>query len=284
MNICSFSSTDAGCGYYKFEVDKDKVDREQIIRAELHLFQNNSPVASGHHYNIHVYYLLRAKDMESPLQLTFRHVPSVHGWKTFDITPIAESWKQQGWVNYGLKIKLTSKGNEVLPCDGVFTDENEHATDNEASLVVYTHDHDSTFFEELLKKEEKTLSHVTPQQKRRKRNVRVDNVSCHRKSLSIARETLSSNNIALQIPLNFDAGACVGHCGRIEQNEPRSMSYASVVSLHYLRTVGLQAAPSRCCVPISYDTIPLMMFRDTRTQQTILKTNVPVKAKRCGCL
>ena len=277
--------TDADCGYYKFEVDKDKVDREQIVRAELHLFQNNSPVSSGHHYNVHIYYLLRAQDLESPLQLTFRHIPSVHGWKTFDITPIAESWKQQGWVNYGLKVKLTTKGNEVLPCDGVFADQKEHTTDTEPSLVVYTHDHDSKFFEGLLKKEEKTLHHVTAQQQRRKRSkVTIENVACHRKRLNIHRDALSTNNIRLQLPIHFDAGACEGHCGKIDQNQPRSMSYASVVSLHYLHTVGLQNAPSRCCVPISYDVIPAMLFMDTRTQETILKRNVPVKAKQCGCL
>ena len=278
-----FLPTDADCGFYKFEVHKDKVDREQIVRAELHLFQTNSPVSSGH-YHVHVYYLLRAKDMESPLKLTFKHVSSTPGWKTFDITLIAESWKEQGWVNHGLKVKLTTKGNEVLPCDGVFADGNEDTMDTEPSLVIYTNDQDSKFFEGLLKKEEKS----TTQQQRRKRNsnnagIQVNNVGCHRKELIVKREDLSGHNIKLLLPIKFDAGVCVGHCKRLEQNSPHPMSYASVVSLHYLHTVGLDAAPSRCCVPISYDHV-LMMFIDTNTRQRILKKYVPAKVKECGCL
>lgn len=277
--------TDADCGYYKFDVDKDKVDQEQIVRAELHLFQNNSPVASGHHYNVHIYYLLRAKDLESPLHLTFKHITSEHGWKTFDITPIAENWKQQGWVNYGLKIKLTTRADEVLPCDGVFADEKDHTTDTEPSLVVYTHDHNSKFFEELLKKEKKTLHHVTPhKQKRRKRNIIIENVGCHRKSLVISRESLSTEHFRLQYPFDFDAGVCVGHCRKTDDNEPKSMSYASLVSLHYLNTVGIKAAPTRCCVPVSYNVISAMLFTSTRTDDMIIKKNVPAKAKRCGCV
>lgn len=264
-------------------MDKDKVDREQIVRAELRLFQNNSPVALDHYYHVHIYYLLRAKDLESPLQLEFKHVSSATGWKTFDITKIAKKWKQQRWVNHGLKVKLTTKGGEVLPCDGVFADEKEHTVDTEPSLVVYTHDRDSKFFEGLLKKEEKSLSHITTPQ-RRKRRTQVTNVGCHRKKLMIKGQILSSNNIQLLLPHVFDAGACTGHCRRIEQNGPQPMSYASVVSLHYLHTVGLEGAPNRCCVPVSYDHVPLMLFMDRITHQRILKRNVPVIAKQCGCL
>lgn len=286
-----FLPTDADCGFYKFEVHKDKVDREQIVRAELHLFQTSSPLPSGH-YHVHIYYLLRAKDMESPLKLTFKHVSSTPGWKTFDITLIAESWKEQGWVNHGLKVKLTTKGNEVLPCDGVFADgRNEDTMDTEPSLVIYTNDQDSKFFEGLLKKEEKSII----QQPRRKRNsqnagtqvnnagTRVNNVGCHRKELRVKREHLSGHNIKLILPLDFDAGVCEGHCKRLEQYAGHPMSYTSVVSLHYLHTVGLEAAPKRCCVPISYDNV-MMMFMDTNTHQRILKKYVPAKVRECGCL
>ena len=272
--------TDADCGFYKFEVHKDKVDREQIVRAELHLFQTNSPVPSGH-YHVHIYYLLRARDMESPLKLTSKHVSSTPGWKTFDITLIAESWKEQGWVNHGLKIKLTTKDDEVLPCDGVFADE-----DNEPSLVIYTNDQDSKFFEGLLKKEEKSVV----QQPRRKRNsqnadvkVKVNNVGCHRKELIVKRKHLSGHNIQLVLPFEFDAGVCEGHCKRLEQSADHPMSYTSIVSLHYLHTVGLEAAPSRCCVPISYDNV-MMMFRDKNTHQRIFKKYVPARVRECGCL
>lgn len=287
MNICSFSTGTAGCGYYKFEMDKDKVNREEIVRAELRLYQNNTPVGSPSHYHVHVYYLLRAKDLESPLQISFKHVAATPGWKTFDITPIAASWKQQGWVNHGLQVRLT-KGDEHLPCDGVFSNGKEGTIDTEPSLVVYTHDHDSKFFEGLLKKEEKSISRVT-QQRRRKhsREVTISNVGCHRKQLIVTRESVSSGSIHLLLPFQFDAGVCVGHCRRTEQNEPKPMSYASIVSLHYLHTVGINNAPSRCCVPIHYDNIPMMLFVDPVTNQRILKTNVPVKVKKhggCGCL
>ena len=217
-------------------MDKDKVNREEIVRAELRLYQNNTPVGSTGHYHVHIYYLLRAKDLESPLQISFKHVVATPGWKTFDITPIADSWKQRGWVNHGLQVRLT-KGNEHLPCDGVFSDGKEGTMDTEPSLVVYTHDQDSKFFEGLLKKEEKSISRVT--QRQRRKRLTISNVGCHRKELIVTRESVSSGSIKLLIPFKFDAGACVGHCRRIEQNEPKPLSYASVVSLHYLHTVGI---------------------------------------------
>lgn len=265
-------------------MDEDKVDQEQIVRAELHLFQKNFPIPSGHHYHVHIYYLIRAQDMESPLQLTFNHVSSARGWKTFDITQIAESWKQNGWVNYGLTVKLTGKGGEVLPCDGVFADEKEDTMDTEPALVVYTHDHDSKFFEGLLKKEEKLLNHVTTQQRRKRRNTKVENVSCHRKKLIVKKESLSSGNMKLTLPSEFDAGSCEGHCKRIEQSRSGTLSYASVMSLHYLHNGGVEAAPSRCCVPTGYNHIKLMLFVNPITQERILKKNVPVLVRQCGCL
>ena len=259
---------------------KDKVDKEQIVRAELHLLQINSPVPSGH-YRVDIYYILRARDLESPLRITFKHVSSTPGWKTFDITKIAESWKEQGWVNHGLKVKLT-RGSDVLPCDGVFADGREDGMDTEPSLVVYTNDHDSKFFEGLLKKEEKALTR-SQRRKRNFRGTRVSNVGCHRKKLIVKRESLSGHNINLLLPAEFDAGMCEGHCKKLEQNAAHPMSYASVISLHYLHNGGLDAAPSRCCVPISYNYV-MMMFIDTNTRQTILKKYVPAQVRECGCL
>lgn len=272
-------SADVSCGHYKFEVDKDKVDREHIVRAELHIYQALSPVASAAHYHVNIYYLLRAQDLESPLQIAFNNVSSTPGWKIFDITKIAQSWKKQGWVNYGLQVKLTSEDGKTLPCDGVFAD----VEVTEPLLVVYTHDHGSKFFEGLLKQEEKAIQHVT-QQHRRKRSttIKVTNVGCHRKELKIKRAHLSSDKIHLQFPREFDAGACEGHCKKFELN--RQMSYSSVVSLHYMHTIGLQKAPSRCCVPTEFDAVKLMLFYDTTTKQNIFKKNVKVIAKKCGCL
>ena len=272
-----FLSTDADCGFYKFEVHKDKVDREQIVRAELHLLQVNSPVPSGH-YRVDIYYILRAQDLESPLRISFKRVSSTPGWKTFDITRIAESWKEQGWVNHGLKMKLT-KGDDVLSCDGVFADGREDGMDTEPSLVVYTNDQDSKFFEGLLKKEEKALT----QPQRRKRSAggtRVSNVGCHREQLMVKSESLSGRNIQLLLPKQFDAGMCVGHCKKLEKNAAHLMSYASVISLHYLHNGGLDAAPSRCCVPISYNSI-VMLFQ--HTHQIIIK-KLPAQVRECGCL
>ena len=94
----------------------------------------------GDYYEVNGYYLLNNNNkIDSPLKLTFRHTDSSPGWKTFDVTPIVESWKQ-GWVNYGLKVTLT-KGEQLLSCKGVYSSgEQEDMLNTESLLVVFTHD------------------------------------------------------------------------------------------------------------------------------------------------
>jgi len=48
------------------------------------------------------------------------------GWKTFDITPIAESWKQ-GWTNHGLRVTLTN-GKQELSCEGMYSSGDQNNT------------------------------------------------------------------------------------------------------------------------------------------------------------
>ena len=90
----------AGCGYYKF---KASINGEEIIHAELLLLQKIS--IPGDYYEVNIHYLLNNNNIDSPLKLTFKNTDSTPGWKTFDVTPIVENWKQ-GWGNYGLKVTL----------------------------------------------------------------------------------------------------------------------------------------------------------------------------------
>jgi len=53
----------------------------------------------GDYYEVNIYYLLNNNNVDSLLKLTFKHTDSSPGWKTFDVTPIVESWKQ-GWINW----------------------------------------------------------------------------------------------------------------------------------------------------------------------------------------
>ena len=72
--------------------------------------------------------------------LAFKHTDSSPGLKTFDVTPIVESWKQ-GWVNYGLKLH----GEQQLSCEGVYS------SGDQPLLVVFTHDNTNKFLNKIIK-------------------------------------------------------------------------------------------------------------------------------------
>ena len=272
--------TDAMCGHYKFDVRKDKTDGEEIVRAELRLLQKKS-TALGGHYNVDIYYLFNESSHQSPLQFTFKHIDSTPGWKTFDITPIVLSWKQ-GLVNHGLQLRLT-KGKQMLSCEGVFSQGEEDSTNTEPLLIVFTNDHDSTFFKHMLKEDRKSFkSHGTIQPKERKRSAaQVQNVGCHLKEMVVTADSLSAGNMHVLLPNSFDAGVCEGHCTKL-QLSPHT-DHAHILSLHYRNTLNLSAIPSRCCVPTSYKKIN-MIFYDTANDEHIIKQDVPAQATECNCL
>jgi len=271
-------STDATCGFYKFDVHNDG---EAIVRAELRLLQKTSSTLDGH-YNVYIYYLLDENSHESPLQLSFKHIDSTPGWKTFDITPLALNWKQ-GLVNYGLQLKLT-KGEKALSCEGIFSEGEQDPINTEPLLILYANDHESTFFKHVLKEERESLknNHVTNQQQKRKRSApKVQNIACHLKEMKVTADSLSAGSIQVLLPKHFNAGICEGHCKKL-QLSPHT-DHAHILSLHYFNTLDLRAIPSRCCVPTKYKKIH-MIFYDQTSGKTTLKTDVPAQATECKCL
>ena len=269
--------TDAGCGYYKFDIAKASIDGEEIIHAELRLLQKIS--IPGDYYAVNIYYVLNDNNIDSPLKLTFKHTDSSPGWKTFDVTPIVEGWKQ-GWVNYGLKVTLT-KGEQQLSREGVYSSgEQEDILNTEPLLVVFTHDNTNKFLSEVMK--QKKLSDIKHKKEKRQTTISIEtsHVACHLQKMEVNNTAIREGNIHLMIPKLFDVGVCVGHCPRLPVES--LTDYASILSLHYYQTRGHAGAPKRCCVPTNFEAIS-MVFYNELTQESILK-NGPIKAKACSCM
>jgi len=243
----------------------------------LHLLQKIS--IPGDHYDVNIYYLLNDNNTNSPLKLIFKHTDSRPGWKTFDVTPIAKSWKQ-GWVNYGLKVTLT-KGRQQLSCKGVYSSgEQYNILDTEPLLVVFTHHHNKNFFSELLKGKK---VHGTRHEKVKRQSqivTQTSNVACHLRKVEVSNTAISTDNMHLLIPRVFDIGVCVGHCPRLPVKS--LTDYASILSLHYYQTRGHAKVPKRCCVPTDFEDIQMIFYNDL-TKENIL-TSVPAKATTCSCL
>ena len=68
---------DAACGYYKFDVQKGKNNREEIVRAELCLLQKKSATLDGH-YNVDII-LLNESSQQSKSQFNFKNIDSTPG-------------------------------------------------------------------------------------------------------------------------------------------------------------------------------------------------------------
>ncbi|XP_065915453.1 bone morphogenetic protein 4-like [Dysidea avara] len=268
-----------GCGYYKFGIDKASIDGEEIIHAELRLLQMIS--MPGDYYEVNIYYLLNDNNIDSPLKLTFKHTDSSLGWKTFDVTPIVENWKQ-GWANYGLKVTLT-KGEQQLSCEGVYSsEEQEDILNTKPLLVVFTRANTNKFLSELFK--DKGISDIKHKKVRRESNstssIQTSHVSCHLQKMEVSNTAISAGNIHLVVPKFFDVGVCGGHCPRLPVES--LTDYASILSLHYYQTRGHEGAPKRCCVPTNFELIQ-MVFYNELTHETIYK-NVPARATSCGCV
>ena len=272
-----------GCGHYKFHIKKHELDDEDVIRAELHLLQKNSMTLGGH-YNVEIYYLLNKEDLELPSKLSFMHIDSTPGWKTFDITPIVLKWKQ-GLANHGLQIKLTQDGN-MVSCEGAFTEEENSL--EKPSLVVFTHDHSTEF---------PKASHAATQQKRRRRHSdtsvttntsakAVKNVECHLAEMVVQAESLKFGSMHALLPNHFNAGKCDGHCTKFDSKSLQVngiTSHADILSIHYHNTVGIQEAPSRCCKATSFNIVPMVFYDEVATEK-LIKVNIPAQATECSCL
>ena len=270
--------TDASCGYYKFDVRGDTIDGE-LIRAELHLLQKKSTTLGGH-YNVDIYYLFNESSHQSPLQFTFKHIDSTPGWKTFDITPIVLSWKL-GSVNHGLQLRLT-KGEQILSCEGVFSQGEGDPMNTKPLLIVFANDHDSSFFKRMLKENRKSMkkSHVKIQPQEINRIARnTVNSGCHRAALTVTKTQLSTEDVQVVLPHSFDAGVCDGHCTKLKVSYDNP-DYRHILSLYYRNTLSLSDTPSRCCVPISYNKISMLFFRNGQYTQK----RVPALLKSCVCM
>ena len=232
------------------------------------------------HYNVDIYYLLNETSQQSPVKLTFKHIDSTPGWKTFDITPIVLSWKL-GLVNHGLQITLT-KGKQVLPCEGVFSQGEQDPMNTEPLLIVFANDYDSMFFKRMLKEKRNSLkrSVTTPPQESDRSARSSQNVGCHLTELWVTSATMSTSAVRVLRPNNFNAGACVGHCTKL-QLSPSNPDHSHILSLHYRNTMDLSDIPSRCCVPNSYRTTDMVFYENS---VITTKYDVPAIATGCDCL
>jgi len=267
----------SSCGFYKFDMKKREVEGEEIIRAELRLLQKAT--LQTNHYDVNIYYILRERDLESPLKLTFKHIDATPGWKTFDITPIAQGWKQ-GWVNHGIQIKL-SAGDHHLSCSGVFY-KGEDEKDTEPLLVVFIHDNDSKFLEGLLKESKHSTTTQLPQRHRRQL-IKVSHKSCQNESFFVHPTALSKGHMNLVYPnIPFDIGKCTGHCTRVQIKETAAATnHARMVLAQYIYS-GEQAE-KRCCVPLEYEPIT-MLFYNNKSKEYMWSTYKTAKVTKCGCL
>ena len=258
----------------------------ELVRAELHLLQQKSAIL-GDHYNVDIYYLLNESSHQSLLQLSFTHIDSIPGWKKFDITPMVLSWKS-GSVNNGLEIRLT-RGKQILACEGVFSQGEQDPINTEPLLIAYTKDRDSMLFKHMLRErmlKEKMKSpkkgHVEIQSQERNRRQNVENVGCHLATLTVTRDSISTDDMRVLIPWQFNAGVCMGHCKKL-QKSPDNPDHAHILSLHYEYTSdSLSDIPSRCCVPVSYRNVKLYI-RETGKSDLTVKI-IPGIATECGCL
>lgn len=216
---------------------------------------------------------------DSPLKLTFKHTHSSPGWKKFDVTPIAKSWKQ-GWVNYGLKVTLTN-GEQQLSCEGVYSSgEQNNVLDTEPFLVVFTHHHNNNFFSKLFKG--KKFHNVKHEKVKRQNQIptQTSKVACHLQKVEVSSTAISADHMHLLIPRVFDVGVCVGHCPRLPVES--LTDYASILSLHYYNTRGHDEIPKRCCVPTDFEDIQMLFYNELIQENIFI--SVPATATTCNCL
>ena len=243
-------------------MDKHETDYgEQTVQAELRLLQTKSPTLDDY-YNVDIYYLLNETHW-SPIPISYEYIDSTPGWKTFDITPIVNNWKQ-GLVNHhGIQLKLTDKAKETLPCKGVFSAGEEDPINTEPLLIVYAND-DSV-----------------PKKSLRKRDIASDEIDadiprsgCRRKKLVVPISDLVPGVL---IPKMVNIGICEGQCAYASQ---RNLSYSNILNLYYQNNEG-SAIPEKCCVPASFSEVTLL-YKNTNPTYYIVR--LPIAVASCTCL
>lgn len=277
--IVLYPTTDTKCGYIKFNMNEDTIGGEELVRAELHLLQNNLTELPSH-YNMDIFYLLSENATVSPVNKHFK-MDSTPGWKKMDVTSLALRLKK-GWPpNHGLQIRLT-KGKKVIPCKGVFAEEKDfnETHHNQPLLVVFTRDHNSKFLTKILKEVTPMRNHTHTRQQKHN-TIDVQHVGCHRKELIVTPDSLNSSGTLLLLPKRLDVGVCEGHCTKL-QPAPNN-DHAYILSLYYRNNVELSEVPSKCCVPTSYEKVNMLFYNKTNGEN-IFKIGVAVKAKQCICL
>ena len=233
-------------------------DGEQIVQAELRLLQTKSPTLDGY-YNLDIYYLLNETHW-SPIPISYDYIDSTPGWKTFDITPIVNNWKQ-GLVNHhAIQLKFTDKAKKTLSCEGVFSTGEDDPVNSEPLLIVYANDYSK------------------PQKSLRKRDIITDEIvgdtlsCCRRKKLVVP---LSDLFPYVLVPKSVDIGICEGQCTSASLGNP---SYSKILDQYYHSTEG-SAIPEKCCVPASFR--GLTILKRTRKSYYIIKQQILVTSCTC---
>ena len=238
-------------------------DREQIVQAELRLLQIKSPTLDGY-YTVDIYYLINETHW-SPIPISYDHIDSTHGWKTFDITPIINNWKQ-GLVNHhGIQLKFTDKAKETLPCEGVFStgEDNHDPVNSEPLLIVYANDYSK------------------PQKSLRKRDIITDEIvgdilsCCRRKKLVVPLSDLFPYVV---IPKLVDIGICEGQCTSASLGNPSY--YSKILDRYYHSTEG-SAIPEKCCVPASFRSLTMLVY--SPTSKSFSTKSLPIMVTSCTC-
>lgn len=249
-------------------------NKEQMVRAELHLLQKKSPTPDSH-YNGNIHYRMDKSHKSLP-KLTFERISSTPGWKTFDITPMVAKW-EEGMVNQGIQLTIT-KGKETLSCEGVFSEAEQDPVDDEPLLIVFTKSHDSNnISEEVI---------ATHQQQETKRSS-TQNDECSRKKMVITADTLTNTLVKVLLPKSFDAGVCEGQCTPPPTTSSlQHVTHAHFVYSHYYNTGESSGIPSRCCVPTSYKKITMLfyIYNVADKASSLVIKQVPAIAASCTCL
>ena len=228
--------------------------------------QTNSPTLDGH-YNVDIYYLL-SESHYSTLPISFEHIDSTPGWKTFDITPIVIKWKQ-GLVNHGLQLRLT-KGEEILSCEEVFS-KGEEDLNTEPLLIVYANDHNTP--KTSLKRD------ITPQHQETRSAAVV--TGCHRKRMVAKIESLIIDGMHVIHPSFVDVGVCSGLCS-YSYLQGNQLEYANILYSHDLNGEESSALISACCVPTSFRNILVMAYDEASKILHLKKAAILVH--ECACL
>ena len=236
-------------------------DGDQVVQAELRLLQIKSPTLDGY-YNVDIYYLLNETHW-SPIPISYDYIDSTPGWKIFDITPIANNWKQ-GLVNHhGIQLKFTDMAKETLPCEGIFSTGEDDPVNSEPLLIVYANDYSNT-----------------PQKSLRKRDIITDEIvgdtlsCCRRKKFVVPFSDLFSHVL---LPKSVDIGICEGQCTSASLG---NLSYSKILDQYYHSTEG-SAIPEKCCVPASFRDLTILALHGTR--KTLFISKLPISVTSCTC-